>query len=142
MKSYVDALIDTHYVDEASRSNLYVKTSELGPTAGLGLFASKDIKRGEVIAPYWGRVLSVEHMKKFYPGNMVAERVIDLIKTRFASAGSCKIFIDASKGCVASYANHRQGHFNAFFEEALHSDSRDDWLRLVANMPLAAVTVR
>ena len=61
-----------------------VKTSKI-PNSGSGLFATRDFKRGDLIVPYTGKLLSMEEYEQkegFYALSLTKDHVVDAESTQ------------------------------------------------------------
>ena len=124
---------------------LEIKPSQLQPSGkgvpGLGLFAMRTLEPGARIADYWGAVLlASEEALTFHSS-------IRLIRTALhtRSSNSHKtIYVDGSKGCPATYANHSADNANAVVEECTEElrmlEDLHSYLVLTATMHIDAGT--
>ena len=71
--------------------------------AGLGLFALRDFRKGEVVVEYKGRVLNQAQADRLYPGGVIMEYGLQIAKGRYIDAKS-------KTSCFGRYVNAAVGH--------------------------------
>jgi len=84
-----------------AQKGLRIKPSEIA-NAGFGLFASKRIPKGKVIAPYTGEVLTRAQVDQRYPGDVTGQYVLCTSRTRCidgrkSTAGAAR-FANSARG--------------------------------------------
>ena len=126
---------------EQTIHGVFVQDSTL-PGTGKSLFAMKEFRRGELIRYYWGRILSPDQVKVLHPDNgLSSDRLLNLEVIASASQRHADLTIDASLSCAASYSQHKPHEkANSLFREILDSRYRDDWLRVITDSPLDAIS--
>jgi hypothetical protein len=118
--SGTDSLADAKR--DAQVYSLELKKSKI-PGAGMGLFAKKGFKEGELLGYYWGRF--------FFNREEAADsnRVIATQKKRVSPSGQLEnMYIDGSLRCAVTYINDPKG--TEFFANATFTEESFDTRRV------------
>ena len=96
------------------------------PEAGRGLFARRAFRKGEVICPYGGQLISVDEVERRYPGDTLAPYVEQISDTEYRDAACVRGLGSMANGMA------RRADCNA---ETFVRRDRTPWLRAFKPIP-------